>query len=126
MLVPDDLLYTESHEWVRVTDDLAVIGITDFAQHELGEIVFMELPDAGAKVSASEPCGTIEAVKSAEDLISPVSGKVEEKNSDVEESPDLVNKSPYEEGWLYKVRLSIPDELENLLTPQEYAKLIEV
>lgn len=124
MLVPDDLLYTESHEWVRVIDDLAVVGITDFAQHELGEIVFLELPDPGNKVSASEPCGTIEAVKSAEDLISPVSGKVEEKNADVEETPELINRSPYEDGWLYKVRLSIPDELENLLTPQEYGQLI--
>ena len=124
MLVPDDLLYTESHEWVRVIDDLAVVGITDFAQHELGEIVFLELPDPGNKVSASEPCGTIEAVKSAEDLISPVSGKVEEKNADAEETPELINRSPYEDGWLYKVRLSVPDELENLLTPQEYGKLI--
>ncbi len=126
MLVPDNLLYTESHEWVRVVDDLATIGITDFAQHELGEIVYLELPDEGGKVSASEPCGTIEAVKSAEDLISPVSGKVEEKNAEVEESPDLINRSPYEDGWLYRVRLSVADELENLLTPQEYAKLIEV
>ncbi len=125
MLVPDNLLYTESHEWVRVVDDLATIGITDFAQHELGEIVYLELPDEGGKVSASEPCGTIEAVKSAEDLISPVSGKVEEKNAEVEESPDLINRSPYEDGWLYRVRLSVADELENLLTPQEYAKLIE-
>lgn len=125
MLVPDDLYYTESHEWVRVVDDLATVGITDFAQHELGEIVFLELPDVGAKVSASEPCGTIEAVKSAEDLISPVSGKVEEKNGDAEESPEIINKSPYEDGWLYKVRLSSPDELENLLTALEYSKLIQ-
>jgi glycine cleavage system H protein len=125
MLVPEDLYYTESHEWVRVADDIATVGITDFAQHELGDIVYLELPDAGAKVSASEPCGTIEAVKSAEDLISPVSGKVEEKNLEAEESPELINKSPYEEGWLYKVRLSNADELENLLTPLEYSKLIE-
>jgi glycine cleavage system H protein len=125
MLVPDDLYYTESHEWVRVKDDLATIGITDFAQHELGEIVFLELPEAGDKVSAGEPCGTIEAVKSAEDLNSPVSGKVEEKNMEAEESPDLINKSPYEEGWLYKVRLSETDEIENLLTAKEYTKLIE-
>ncbi|MBW6513280.1 MAG: glycine cleavage system protein GcvH [Candidatus Syntrophosphaera sp.] len=125
MLVPDNLYYTESHEWVRVADDLATVGITDFAQHELGEIVFLELPEVGAKVSANEPCGTIEAVKSAEDLNSPVSGKVEEKNLEAEESPDLINKSPYEEGWLYKVRLSNPDELENLLSPLEYGKLTE-
>lgn len=125
MLVPEELYYTESHEWVRVVDGLATVGISDFAQHELGEIVFLELPEVGAKVSASEPCGTIEAVKSAEDLISPVSGTVEEKNSEAEESPELINRSPYEEGWLYKVRLSTPDELENLLTALEYSKLIE-
>jgi glycine cleavage system H protein len=125
MLVHDDLLYTESHEWVRVLDDLAIIGITDFAQHELGDIVFVELPDAGGKVSAGEPCGSIEAVKAVEDLISPVSGKVEEKNSDLEDSPDLINRSPFDDGWLLKVRLSVKDELENLLTAQEYRKLIE-
>lgn len=125
MLVPEDLLYTESHEWVRVTDGIATIGITDFAQHELGEIVFLELPEPGASVSASEPCGTIEAVKSAEDLISPVSGKVDEKNGEVEESPELINKSPYEDGWLYRVRLSNKDELENLLTALEYKQLVD-
>ncbi|MDP2174113.1 MAG: glycine cleavage system protein GcvH [Candidatus Cloacimonadaceae bacterium] len=125
MLVHDDLYYTESHEWVRVIDDLAIIGITDFAQHELGDIVFVELPEMGVNVSAGEPCGSIEAVKAVEDFISPVSGKIEERNSDLEDSPDLMNKSPFEEGWLIKVRLSNTDELENLLTAQEYKKLIE-
>ncbi len=125
MLVPDDLYYTESHEWVSVKDGIATIGITDFAQHELGDIVFLELPEAGVKVSAAEPCGIIEAVKSAEDLISPVSGKVEDKNQDAEDTPEIINKSPYEEGWLYRVQLSNTDELENLLSPLEYTKLIE-
>jgi glycine cleavage system H protein len=125
MLVPEDLLYTESHEWVRVVDDLAFVGITDFAQHELGEILYLELPEVGAKVSAGEPCGTIEGVKVAEDLISPVSGRVEEKNADAEETPETVNKSPYEDGWLYKVRLSVSEELSNLLTPQEYSQLVK-
>jgi len=124
MIIQDDLLYTESHEWVRVDGDLATIGISDFAQHELGDIVFVELPEVGSKVSAGEPCGSIEAVKAVEDLISPVSGKVEEKNGDLEDSPDLINKSPYEEGWLLKVRLSNPDELENLLSAVEYQKNI--
>lgn len=124
MTIKDDLLYTESHEWVRVDGDLATIGISDFAQHELGDIVFVELPDAGSKVSGGEPCGSIEAVKAVEDLISPVSGKVEEKNSDLEDSPDLINKSPYEDGWLIKVRLSNREELENLLSAVEYQKII--
>ena len=124
MIIKDDLLYTESHEWVRVDGDLAIIGISDFAQHELGEIVFVELPEVGTKVSGGEPCGSIEAVKAVEDLISPVSGKVEEKNSDLEDSPDLINKSPYEDGWLIKVRLSNSEELENLLSAVEYQKII--
>lgn len=125
MLIPDDLYYTESHEWVRVDGDEAVMGITDFAQHELGDIVYVELPEVGKKVSAGEPCGSIEAVKAVEDINSPVSGKVESRNSDLEDSPDLINKSPYEEGWLIKVKLSNPDELENLLSAAEYKKIVE-
>lgn len=124
-MIPEDLLYTESHEWVRVVGDLATIGITDFAQHELGDIVFVELPEIGSKVSAGEPCGSIEAVKAVEDLISPVSGKVEERNGDLDDSPDLINKSAFEDGWLYRVHISSKDELENLLTAQEYTTLIE-
>lgn len=125
MLVPDELYYTESHEWVSLKDGIATIGITDFAQHELGDIVFLELPDAGAKVSAGEPCGTIEAVKSAEDLISPVSGVLENKNQEAEDNPKIINQSPYEEGWLYRVRMNNEEELANLLTPIEYKRLIE-
>jgi len=125
MLVPNELYYTESHEWVSVKDGIATIGITDFAQHELGDIVFLELPDAGAKVSAGEPCGTIEAVKSAEDLISPVSGVLENKNQEAEDNPEIINQSPYEEGWLYRVRMNNEEELANLLTPIEYKRLIE-
>ncbi len=126
MHVLDDLLYTESHEWVHVDGDVATVGITDFAQHELGDIVYVELPDAGMKVSAGEPCGSIEAVKAVEDINSPLSGKVEEKNTDLEDTPDLINKSPFEDGWLYKIRLSNKDELENLLTAVEYKKIVEV
>jgi len=124
MIIKDDLLYTESHEWVHIEGDLATIGISDFAQHELGDIVFVELPEVGTKVSSGEPCGSIEAVKAVEDLISPVSGKVEEKNTDLEDSPDLINKSPFDEGWLIKVRLSSNEELENLLSAIEYKNLI--
>ncbi|MDZ4121606.1 MAG: glycine cleavage system protein GcvH, partial [Candidatus Cloacimonadaceae bacterium] len=92
MIVMDELYYTESHEWIRIDDDVATVGITDYAQHELGDIVYVELPDVGTKVSASEPCGSIEAVKAVEDINSPLSGKVEEKNTDLEDSPDLINK----------------------------------
>jgi glycine cleavage system H protein len=122
MIIQDDLFYTESHEWVRIDGDLATIGISDFAQHELGDIVFVELPEVGSKVSAGEPCGSIEAVKAVEDLNCPVSGKVEEKNSDLEDSPDMMNKSPYEDGWLIKVRMSNMEELENLLSASDYQK----
>jgi glycine cleavage system H protein len=125
MLIPDELYYTESHEWLRVDGDEAFMGITDFAQHELGDIVYVELPDAGKKVSAGEPCGSIEAVKAVEDIISPISGKVETKNSDLEDTPDLINKSCYDEGWLIKIKLSNTDELENLLSAAEYKKIVE-
>ena len=125
MLVPEDLYYTESHEWIRVNGDEATMGITDFAQHELGDIVYVELPDAGQKVSSGEPCGSVEAVKAVEDIICPVSGKVENRNLDLEDSPDLINKSPYEEGWLIKIKLSNMDELENLLSAAEYNKIVE-
>lgn len=124
MTIPDDLFYTETHEWVRIDGDSAIVGISDFAQHELGEIVFVELPEIGHNVAAGEPCGSIEAVKAAEDLISPISGKVEERNNELEDSPDLINKSPYEEGWLFKIKLSNKDEMENLLSAAEYQKLI--
>nr|MDK2850155.1 glycine cleavage system protein [Candidatus Cloacimonadota bacterium] len=124
MKIMDDLFYTESHEWIRIDGEIATVGISDFAQQELGDIVFVELPDVGMKVSAGEPCGSIEAVKAVEDLISPVSGKVTERNNDLEDSPDLINKSPYEDGWIMKVRLSNTDELDNLLSAVEYKKII--
>ena len=124
-MVMEELYYTESHEWVQVNGDLATVGITDFAQSELGDIVFVELPDVNSRVSAGEPCGSIEAVKAVVDLISPLSGKVEERNGDLEDTPDLINKSAVDEGWLFKVRISSKAELANLLTAQEYSKLIE-
>jgi glycine cleavage system H protein len=125
MLIPEDLLYTESHEWVRVNGDEATMGITDFAQHELGDIVYVELPDAGKRVSAGEPCGSIEAVKAVEDINSAVSGKVEAKNAELEDNPDLINKSPYDEGWLIKIKLNNLEEVENLLTAAEYKQIVE-
>ncbi|MCB5261507.1 MAG: glycine cleavage system protein GcvH [Candidatus Cloacimonetes bacterium] len=124
MNIIEDLYYTESHEWVRVDGDIATVGISDFAQHELGDIVFVELPEVGMKVSSGEPCGSIEAVKAVEDMISPLSGKVVERNSDLEDSPDLMNTSPYEDGWIMKIRMSDKDELDNLLSAVEYKKVI--
>ncbi|MDD3535737.1 MAG: glycine cleavage system protein GcvH [Candidatus Cloacimonetes bacterium] len=124
MKIPNELYYTDSHEWIRVEDGIATVGITDFAQSELGDIVFMELPDVGMKVNSGEPCGTIEAVKSVEDLLSPLSGKVVESNGELEDKPELINKSPYDEGWIMKVRISNMDELENLLSAVEYKNII--
>jgi glycine cleavage system H protein len=122
MKIPDDLRYTEEHEWVRIEDDLAVVGITDYAQNELGDIVFIELPEVGDVVVATEAFGTIEAVKTVSDLYSPVSGTVEEVNEALTDSPDLVNKEPYSDGWMIKVKYTeIP---ENLLTAKEYRRMV--
>jgi len=124
-MVVKDLYYTESHEWVKVDGDLAYIGITDFAQHELGDIVYIELPEEGDDVAAGESFGTVEAVKAVEEIVSPVSGEVVKANGDLDESPETVNKSAFEEGWFIQVRLSNPDELEKLMNAEEYSKLIE-
>jgi glycine cleavage system H protein len=122
MKIPDDLRYTEEHEWVRIEDDLAVVGITDYAQNELGDIVFIELPEVGDDVVATEAFGTIEAVKTVSDLYSPVSGTVEEVNEALTDSPDLVNKEPYSDGWMIKVKYTeIP---ENLLNAKEYRRMV--
>lgn len=124
MTILEELLYNESHEWIRVEDNVATIGITDFAQSELGDIVFVELPEIGMRVNAGEPCGSIEAVKAVEDLISPVSGKIVEYNGELEDSPDLINKSAYEDGWIMKVEISDMDELENLMSAADYKRMI--
>ncbi|HEY1663525.1 MAG TPA: glycine cleavage system protein GcvH [Verrucomicrobiae bacterium] len=122
--VPSDLKYTKSHEWVRVSGDTATIGITDHAQHELTDIVFVELPDAGRKVKAGEACAVVESVKTASDIYSPVSGEVVESNKSVVDDPALVNKEPHSGGWFFKIKLSNPAELNALLSPEAYQKQI--
>ena len=124
-MVKDDLLYTESHEWIKVDGDEAFIGLTDYAQHELGDIVYVELPDEGDDVAAGESFGSVEAVKAVEDINSPVSGEVIKVNGDLEDKPELINQSPYEDGWLLKIKLSDKDELENLMSAKEYKEMIE-
>lgn len=124
MNILDELLYNESHEWIRVEDNIATVGITDFAQSELGDIVFVELPEIGMSVNAGEPCGSIEAVKAVEDLISPLSGEIIEYNGELEDSPDLINKSAYDEGWIMKIEISEMDELENLMSAADYKRMI--
>jgi len=106
--IPSDLKYTKSHEWVRVSGNIATIGITDHAQHELTDIVFVELPDVGRKVKAGEACAVVESVKTASDIYSPVSGEILEANRLVVDDPALVNSEPHDSGWFYKIKLSQP------------------
>jgi len=123
--IPNDLKYAKSHEWVRVTGDTAVVGITDHAQHELTDVVFVELPAVGRRVKAGEACAVVESVKTASDIYSPVSGEVIEVNPAVVETPALVNTAPHSDGWFYKIKLSNPAELDSLLSPEVYGKQIQ-
>ncbi|HDI51158.1 glycine cleavage system protein GcvH [candidate division KSB1 bacterium] len=125
MDIPEDLHYTEEHEWIYVEDDIAIVGITDYAQSELGDVVFVELPQLGDHVQQMEPFGTIEAVKTVADLFAPVSGEVIEVNNLLEENPQLINQDPYGDGWLIKVKIFDLSELDNLLSPKEYRRLLE-
>lgn len=118
--VPFDLKYVKSHEWVRVVGDTATIGITDHAQHELTDVVFVELPEVGRQVKAGEACAVVESVKTASDIYSPVSGEIVEVNKAATDDPALVNREPFAGGWFYKIKLSSPAELTALLTPEQY------
>jgi glycine cleavage system H protein len=122
--VPSDLKYAKSHEWVRVAGDTGTVGITDHAQQELTDIVFVELPAVGRKVKAGEACAVVESVKTASDIYSPVSGEITEVNSAVTDNPALVNTDPHAGGWLYKIKLSDAAELNALLSPDAYTKQI--
>ena len=122
--VPADLKYARSHEWVRVSGDTAVIGITDHAQHELTDVVFVELPEVGRQVKAGEACAVVESVKTASDIYSPVSGEVMEVNKPVTDNPALVNTEPYAGGWFFKLKLSNPAELNGLLDAAQYSAQI--
>jgi glycine cleavage system H protein len=122
--LPKELKYSEEHEWVKDEGEKKVrIGITDFAQSELGDIVFVELPEIGDTLQANEPFGSVESVKTVSELYAPVNGKVVEVNGELEDSPELVNESPYEKGWMIVVEMEDPSELENLLSPEKYAEM---
>jgi len=122
--VPEDLKYARSHEWVRVADDVATIGITDHAQHELTDVVFVELPEVGRKLKAGESCAVVESVKTASDIYTPVSGEVTAVNKAVVEQPALVNSDPYGQGWFFQVRVSQREEMDKLLTAAQYKNQI--
>jgi glycine cleavage system H protein len=124
MNVPENLMYTESHEWVRKDGDKAIIGITDYAQGELGDIVFIEIETEGEKLSKGDTFGTIEAVKTVSDLFMPVSGTVREVNPELGDKPELVNNDPYDKGWMISIEIEKPEEFNNLLTPAKYKELI--
>jgi len=121
---PADLKYTKEHEWVRVEGTIGTVGITDYAQDQLGDIVFVDLPAAGATVSQLQKFGEIESVKAVSELYSPVTGEVTEVNTNLAERPELVNDSPYGEGWMLRIRLSDPAEIEKLLSAAEYDEFI--
>lgn len=123
--IPDELKFSEQHEWISMDGDVGTVGITDYAQTELGDIVFVELPQVGDALEKGQSFGTVEAVKTVEDLYSPVSGEVTEVNDTLEESAEQVNADPYSDGWLIKVRLDNPAELDELLTADAYKEFID-
>lgn len=124
MNVPANLKYTKDHEWLRLEGDFGYVGITDFAQGELGDIVFIEIETVGETLGKEEVFGTIEAVKTVSDMFMPVSGEIVEMNPAIEETPDVVNKDPYGKGWMVKIKISNPSELNDLLTPEKYTALL--
>ncbi len=124
MEIPDDLKYTKEHEWVQAEGDTATIGITDFAQDRLGDITYVELPAVGDEVAKEEPMGVVESVKAVSDVYAPVSGEVIEVNDDLAASPQILNEDPYGEGWMVKVRMSDPSELDDLLDAAAYQEYI--
>jgi len=124
MNVPVNLLYTKDHEWLRVEGNMGYVGVTDFAQGELGDIVFIEIETVGETLNKEEVFGTIEAVKTVSDMFMPVSGEILEMNPALEESPDVVNKDPYGKGWMVKININNPSEVKDLLTAEKYTALL--
>jgi len=124
MKFPENLRYTKDHEWVRADDDHVIVGITDFAQKELGDIVYVEVESVGKSLKAGEVFGTVEAVKTVSDLFMPVSGAIAELNPDLANAPELVNDDPYGKGWMIKIKMSNRSELDSLMKAGDYAKLV--
>ncbi len=124
MEIPQGLKYSKEHEWVACEESIATVGVTDHAQEQLGEIVYVELPAVGDKISKDDPFGVIESVKAVSDIYAPVTGTVIEVNEDLPESPETVNEDPYGDGWLVKVRMTDPSDLDDLMDNEEYAALV--
>jgi glycine cleavage system H protein len=124
MNVPSNLKYTKDHEWIRIEGEIGFVGVTDFAQGELGDIVFVEIETVGETLKKEDVFGTIEAVKTVSDMFMPVSGEILEMNASIEETPDVVNKDPYGKGWMVKIKITNPAEVNDLLTPEKYKTLV--
>ncbi len=124
-MYPEDYLYSKDHEWILVQDNVATIGITDYAQHELGDVVYVDLPEVGDTFEANEPLGSVESVKAVSEVFCPVGGEVTEVNSKLEENPELINESPHQKAWMVKVRLTNPEELKELLSAEEYEEYLQ-
>ena len=124
--IPTDLKYTSSHEWVSVGGDTAIIGISDHAQEELTELVFIELPDLGRELTAGDPCAVVESVKTASDIYTPLRGEIIDTNDALDTEPGTVNDDPYGDGWFFKIRLANPKELDDLLSPDDYAEQVNI
>jgi glycine cleavage system H protein len=125
MEIPKGLRYSHEHEWVAVEDNIATIGITDYAQEQLGDIVYVELPEVGAQVTKDDPFGVVESVKAVSDIFAPVSGTVTEVNGPLADSPEMVNEDPYGDAWMIRVELSDAGEVEDLMTAAEYQRFLE-
>lgn len=123
--IPDGLYFTKSHEWAKVDGDEAIIGVSDFAQNELGDITYLELPEPGSSITQGEPLGVIESVKAASDIYAPLSGEVLEANQNVVDSPELVNSSPYDKAWLVRIKMSDTSEVGNLMDSKVYTSFAE-
>tara|TARA_B100001250_G_scaffold149909_1_gene128485 strand:+ start:3094 stop:3474 length:381 start_codon:yes stop_codon:yes gene_type:complete len=125
MNIPEDLKYTEEHEWIKIDGNVAIIGITDFAQGELGDIVYIDIDSIGNELDVNEIFGTVEAVKTVSDLFMPIKGKVLEINSNIESTPEIVNEAPYDKGWIIKIEVSENQDLSNLLSADDYKNMID-
>ena len=124
-MYPEDYLYSKDHEWISVQDSEGTIGITDYAQHELGDVVYVDLPEVGDSLEVNEPFGSVESVKAVSEIFAPITGEIIEVNSKLLDSPEMLNESPHEQAWMVKIRLANPEELRGLLSPEEYEEYLE-
>ena len=124
-MYPEQNLYSKDHEWIFVQGDIGVVGITDFAQHELGDVVYVDLPEVGDTFEANEPFGSVESVKAVSEVFCPISGEVIEVNTKLEDTPEMINESPHQKAWMIKLRIANPDELKELLNAEEYQEYIQ-